>query len=106
MPADSNAKRAPSFDHLFLSSGDVERRQIIIHGVEVIIQLHRASWDALDEICRREGTSPAGILIALQEKCKSKQAGVLRRSVEVFIVAYFRQAANWGASTAPIARLQ
>jgi predicted DNA-binding ribbon-helix-helix protein len=67
-------------------------RNITIDGRRTSIKLEPAMWDALADICRREGTTSSAICSGV---CARKQEQTtLTAAVRVFIVAYFRVAAT------------
>lgn len=74
--------------------GDVTmllNRNIYLNGQRTSLRLEPAMWEALEEICRREGQSISGIcaFIESQRGNSSRTA-----AVRVFILRYFRDAAT------------
>jgi predicted DNA-binding ribbon-helix-helix protein len=67
-------------------------RNITIDGRRTSIRLEPAMWDALADICRREGTTRAAVCSGI---CVHKQEETtLTAALRVFIMAYFRAAAT------------
>jgi len=66
-------------------------RNVTIAGHRTSLRLQREMWEAIDEICQREGISIHELCtrIALAKKTRS-----LTAEVRVFTVSYFRAAAN------------
>lgn len=81
-------------DTLPVPTGAPLPRQVQVAGKSCKFALHAETWQALDEICAREGMSQGELLTELVER--SGRAS-LKRALEVFVVAYFRQAATAGS---------
>ena len=66
-------------------------RNVTISGHRTSIRLQREMWDAIEEICRREK-------ITLHQLCtriaESKSTRSLTSEVRVFVVSYYRAAAD------------
>ena len=66
-------------------------RNVTIRGHRTSLRLQREMWDAIDEICRREK-------VTLHELCtriaEGKSARSLTSEVRVFVVGYYRVAAD------------
>jgi predicted DNA-binding ribbon-helix-helix protein len=59
------------------------------------IRLEPELWDALEEICRREGMSIAETVRAIEARyTHNKEVGGRTSAVRVYIVTYFRAAAT------------
>lgn len=76
----------------FTSSNSVSvSRNVTISGHRTSIRLQREMWDAIEEICRREK-------ITLHQLCsriaESKASRSLTSEVRVFVVSYYRAAAD------------
>lgn len=76
----------------FSGSGHVSiSRNVTISGHRTSIRLQREMWDAIEEICRREK-------ITLHQLCsriaESKSTRSLTSEVRVFVVGYYRAAAD------------
>ncbi|HXP95115.1 MAG TPA: ribbon-helix-helix domain-containing protein [Telmatospirillum sp.] len=69
----------------------LRNRNVTIEGRRTSMKLEPGMWDALDEICRREGT-------VIHEICtkiaKDHQGYNLTSATRAFILAYFRAAAT------------
>lgn len=66
-------------------------RNVVVSGHRTSIRLEPGMWDALDEICRREGQSAHAICSLIDAR---RFESSLTAAVRVFIVSYFRSAAT------------
>jgi predicted DNA-binding ribbon-helix-helix protein len=66
-------------------------RNIIVAGRRTSMRLEPEMWDALFEICRREGLSAHDICTAVEAR---RRASSLTAALRVFVVDYFRTAST------------
>lgn len=66
-------------------------RNVTIAGHRTSIRLQTEMWDAIDEICRRERISLHQLCTRIAE---GKSARSLTSEVRVFVVSYYRAAAD------------
>ncbi len=66
-------------------------RNIFLGDRRTSLRLEPAMWDALSEICRREGMSPHELCHLIDRR---RQASSLTAAIRVFIMAYFKSAAT------------
>ncbi len=64
-------------------------RNVIIAGRRTSLRLEPALWDALREVCRREGMTRHELCTWINRR---RRASTLTAAVRVFIVSYFRLA--------------
>ena len=74
-------------------------RSVSIAGQSCQIRIEPSYWEALEEICRREGLDIDELCTDLKERLDMQsrrgESGVsLANAVRVFVVGYFRQAAT------------
>jgi predicted DNA-binding ribbon-helix-helix protein len=74
-----------------MSVSSLVNRNVTVSGKRTSMKLERDMWDALDEVCRREGLTihEACTLIASRHKGNN-----LTAAMRVFILGYFRSAAT------------
>ena len=76
----------------FASPGTISvSRNVTISGHRTSIRLQREMWDAIEEICRREKISLHQLCTRIAE---GKASRSLTSEVRVYVVSYFRAAAN------------
>ncbi|MDX1710972.1 MAG: ribbon-helix-helix domain-containing protein [Rhodovibrionaceae bacterium] len=66
-------------------------RNVIVDGRRTSLRLERLMWEALAEICRREGASRAEICTLVEAR---RRESSLTAAVRVYILSYFRAAAT------------
>lgn len=69
-------------------------RNVTVDGHRTSLRLEAETWDALDEICRREGVT-IHQLCSLVDRRRNGQGRT--SAVRVFILTYFRNAAHAAA---------
>ncbi|MBI1206046.1 MAG: hypothetical protein GC191_02025 [Azospirillum sp.] len=68
-------------------------RNVTVNGRRTSIRLEPQMWDALHDICQREGMTVHQICTLVEER-RRRRGGSLTAAIRVFILAYFRQAAT------------
>ena len=66
-------------------------RNVTLEGRRTSLRLEKAMWDALEEICLREGRSMHD-LCAHVERIRAERT--LTAGIRVYILEYYRRAAN------------
>src|ERR1700760_4431918 len=66
-------------------------RNITVVGRRTSVRLEPAMWDALEEICLREGKSMNQLAT---EICRGRSESSLTAAIRVFLIQYFRAAAS------------
>lgn len=66
-------------------------RNITLQDRRTSVRLEPAMWDALDEICRREGTSIHDLCTLID---RQRRESKLTAAVRVFVMAYYRAAST------------
>ena len=66
-------------------------RNVFLGDRRTSLRLEPAMWDALAEICRREGMSPHELCHLIDRR---RQASSLTAAIRVFIMAYVKSAAT------------
>jgi len=64
-------------------------RNVTVSGHRTSIRLEPEMWDALHELCRREGKSVNAVCSMVD---RARRASALTSALRVFIVTYFRAA--------------
>jgi len=80
--ADGRTSRGPS---------TLVQRNIALGAHRTTVRLEPAMWDALDEICQREGVSLNELCSRIADR---RSASSLTATVRVFVMSYFRAAAT------------
>ena len=80
-------------------TGSLESRTVSIAGQSHQIRIEPSYWEALEEICRREGLEMHDLCTDLKERLdaqprRGESVVSLANAVRVFVVGYFRQAAT------------
>lgn len=82
----------PLFDHV------TQCRNVLANGRRTSIRLHRAIWDAVEEICRIERLS----LNQLVSDLDKRRGGLsLTEALRIYSISYFREACRAEASVEP-----
>ena len=63
-------------------------RNIVVQGGRTSMRLEPELWDALEEVCRREGVGVSEIVERAQEGAR---AGTRTSAVRTYLVNYFRE---------------
>lgn len=66
-------------------------RNVRVNGHRTSIKLEQDLWDALEEICHREGSSVSEICSRVERR---RRQSSLTAAVRVFIVGYYRSLAR------------
>jgi predicted DNA-binding ribbon-helix-helix protein len=66
-------------------------RNVVVGGHRTSLRLERLMWDALGEICQREGTSRAEICTRVDSR---RRESSLTAALRVYILSYFKAAAT------------
>ena len=69
------------------SSSGLVTRNITVRGGRTSMRLEPELWDALEEVCRREGINVSEIIERAQE---GTRAGTRTSAVRTYLVNYFR----------------
>lgn len=75
-----------AFDH----AGAQELRNIRVQGRRTSLRLEGPMWDALEEVCLREGVGMDRLISCI----RATSEGNLASAVRTFLVAYYRSAAT------------
>lgn len=78
--------------------GDLICRNVTVSGRRTSLRLEPAFWDALTEICAREGLILNQLCTAVDRR---RGAAALTQSVRVFVLCYFRSATPVSLTAAP-----
>lgn len=74
-------------------------RNVVVDGCRTSLRLERLYWDALDEVCRREGISLSKLVTRIKQQAQgapgvATQSLCVTSAVRVFAMTYFRSAAT------------
>ncbi len=67
-------------------------RNVTVSGRRTSLRLEPSMWEALGEVCRREGVSASELCSEIDRK--RRRGSSLTAAVRVFLLVYFRQAAT------------
>ncbi|SDF90920.1 Predicted DNA-binding protein, contains Ribbon-helix-helix (RHH) domain [Limimonas halophila] len=69
----------------------LKSRNVLLDGRRTSLRLERAVWDALDEICQREGMNLNQVCTHVERQRAERS---LAAGIRVFVLHYFREAAT------------
>lgn len=80
------------------SDGGLVKRNVTVGGLRTSIKLEPEMWDALKEVCKREGVTVSAMCTAINRQ--KPEATALASAIRVHLVRYFRASSTEEGHTA------